>query len=219
MVRKKKISTKEMLKRPDEFLTLSTRTLNWVKDNYQKAIWVGSGIVFLLILYFGYSAYQNRQERLAHEKYFLSQESTDPDQKIKQMEGITKDYPRTRAAYTSWVTLGHLYYQKKDFPRAVSAYQTALSKGKFPPAVKTLILENLAYTLEQKGDLPQAAKTFSEIAQGKENLLKEDALLSQARVYQKMGKPQEVKASYQTFLKSFPKSVYAPMVKDRLGRL
>ncbi len=208
-----------MLKRPDEFLTLSTRTLNWVKDNYQKAIWVGSGIVFLLILYFGYSAYQNRQERLAHEKYFLSQELTDSDQKIKQMEGITKDYPRTRAAYTSWVTLGHLYYQKKDFPRAVSAYQTALSKGKFPPAVKTLILENLAYTLEQKGDLPQAAKTFSEIAQGKENLLKEDALLSQARVYQKMGKPQEVKASYQAFLKSFPKSVYAPMVKDRLARL
>jgi tetratricopeptide (TPR) repeat protein len=218
MAKGRKISRKELLKKPDEFITLSTRTLNWVKDNVPKVIWMGSGMILLVILYFGYSAYQNRQERLAHEKYFSSLEITDADKKLKNLDEIIKEYPRTKAATASWVTVGHLHYQKKDFQGAVLAYQSALTKGNFPPAFKILILENLAYALEQKGDLPQAAKTFSEIAQGKENLLKEDALLSLARVYQKMGKPQEAKSTYQTFLKSFPKSIYVSMVKDRLSR-
>lgn len=219
MARTKRITKKDLLKKPDEFITLSTRILNWVKDNYQTVIWTGSGVVLLLVLLFGYSAYQNRQERIAHEKYFSSQELTDSGQKIKQLERIVKDYSRTKAANTSWVTLGHLYYQKKDFARAAWAFRSALNQGKFAPSFKVLILENLAYAYEQQGDLKKAAETFSEISQGKENLLKEDALLSLARVYQKMGKSQETKTAYQNFLKSFPKSMYAPMVKDRLSRL
>lgn len=219
MAGKKKISRKELLKKPDEFITLSTRTLNWVKDNYQKVIWIGSGIVLVLILFFGYSAYRNREEKQGHEKYFSSLEVSDPDQKLKKLEEIIKDYPRTKAAYSALVTAGHLYFQKKNFPRAVSSYQTALDKGKFPPAFRTLIQGNLAYAYEQKGDLQQAAKTFAEITQSKENLLKEDSLINLARVYQKMGKKAEAKATYQTFLKSFPQSIYAKVVKDRLAGL
>jgi predicted negative regulator of RcsB-dependent stress response len=219
MPRKKRITKKELLKKPDEFISISSQVLIWVKENYQKAIWIGSGVVLALILVFGYSAYRNWQERQAHEKYFSSQELTDPAQRIKILEGIVKDYPRTKAAYSSWVTLGQLYYQKKDFPRAAWAYRSALNHGKFPPSFKTLILEDLAYAYEEQGNLQQAANTFLEISQRKENFLRQDVLLSLARVYQKMGKTQEVKTTYQTFLKSFPKSIYAPMVKDRLGKL
>ncbi len=219
MAGKRKISKKELLKKPDEFITLSTRTLNWSKEHYLKVIWIGSGVVLLLILYFGYTAYQNRQERLSHEKYFSSLEVTDPEQKLKKLEEIVKDYPRTKAAFAARVTIGHYYYQKKDFSRAVSSYQSALNKGTFPPGFKTLILGNLAYAYEQKGDLQQAAKTLSEITRGQENLLKEDSLLNLARVYQKMGKKAEAKAAYQNLLKSFPQSVYANMVKDRLAGL
>lgn len=219
MAGKKKISRKELLKKPDEFITVSTRTLNWVKDNYPKVIWIGSGIVLVLILFFGYSAYRNSQEKQGHEKYFSSLAVLDPDQKLKKLEEIIKDYPRTKAAYSALVTAGHLYFQKKDFSRAVSSYQTALDKGKFPPAFKTPIQGNLAYAYEQKGDLQQAAKAFSEITQSNENLLKEDSLINLARVYQKMGKKAEAKATYQTFLKSFPQSIYAKVVKDRLAGL
>lgn len=219
MAGKKKISRKELLKKPDEFITLSTRTLNWAKDNYLMVICIGSGLVLFLSLYFGYSAYRNRQERLGHEKYFSSLEITDQDKKLKQIEEIIRDYPGTNAAQSARVTAGHLYYQKKDYARAVSSYQAALSKGKFPQAIKILILGNLAYAYEQKGDLPQAAKTLSEIAQGQQNLLKEDSLLNLARVYQKMGKKAEAKTTYQNFLKSFPQSVYGNMVKDSLAGL
>jgi predicted negative regulator of RcsB-dependent stress response len=219
MAGKKKISRKELLKKPDEFITLSTRTLNWAKDNYLKVIYIASGVVLLLILFFGYSAYRSRQERLGHEKYFSSLEVTDPDQKLKQLEEIIKDYSGTKAAQSSRVMAGHLYYQKKDFSRAISSYQSALDNGTFPQTFKTLILGNLAYAYEQKGDLPQAAKTLSELTQGQENLLKEDSLMNLARVYQKMGKKAEAKTTYRTFLKTFPQSAYSNMVKDQIAGL
>jgi predicted negative regulator of RcsB-dependent stress response len=219
MAKGKKISRKELLKKPDEFITLSTRIIIWVKENVQKVIWIGSGAILVLVVYFGYTAYQNRQERLAHEKYFSSLELTDTEKKIKMLEEVINEFPRTKGASDSLVTAGHLYYQKKNFTRAVASYQAALAKGNFPPVFKFLISENLAYALEQKGDLQQAAKTFSEIAQGKENFLKEDVLLSLARIYEKLKKPQEAKSTYQTFLQSFPKSIYASMVKERLAGL
>lgn len=219
MAGKKRISRKELLKKPDEFITLSTRTLNWIKENSSKAIWIFSGLVLILVLYFGYTTYRNRQERLGHERYFSSLEIADPDQKLKKLEEVIKDFPSTQAAHSAWVTIGHLYYQKKDFPRAVYYYQRALNSGKFPQTFKTLIRGNLAYAYEQKGDLQQAAKTLSEIIQDQGNFLKEDSLLNLARVYQKMGKKTEAKATYQNFLKSFPKSVYGNMVKDRLAGL
>ena len=217
--KRKKISKKELLKKPDEFITLSTRTLGWAKDNATKVIWIGSGVVLLLILYFGYNAYRNYQEKLGHEKYFSSLEITDPDQKLKKLEEMLKEFPNTKAAQAARVDMGHLYYQKKDFSRAVYYYQSALNQGKFPQTFKTMIQVNLAYAYEQKGDLQQAAKTLLEVTQGQDNLLKEDSLLNLARIYQKMGKKAEAKTTYRNLLNTFPQSPYGNMVKDRLAGL
>jgi lipopolysaccharide biosynthesis regulator YciM len=116
------------------------------------------------------------------------------------------------------VTLGHLYYQKGESAKAIAAYQGALERSGFPADIRIMIRESLAYAYEQKGDLPQAAKVFSEITLSESTLLKEDAFLALARVYQKMGKTGEAKATYEKFLKSYPKSPYAQVVKDRLNR-
>jgi predicted negative regulator of RcsB-dependent stress response len=219
MAKKRKISRKELLKKPDEFITLSTRTFLWVKANAPKVILIGIGVVLLAGIYFGYATYRTRQEKLAHEKYFAVLESTDTDQKLKDLVKIIKDYPGTRAAFESRVTAGNLYYQKNDFTRAVSSYQSALNHRKVPSGFKTLIEEDLAYAYEQKGDLSLAAKTFSVVFREKENLFKEDALLGLARVSDKMGKKAEAKNAYQLLLKSFPQSIYAQMVKERLAGL
>lgn len=215
----KKITKKELLKKPDEFITLSTRIMNWTKENYKTAIWSVSGIVFILILYFGYSTYRNHREGLAHDRYFSALEQTDSDQKLKQLEGIIKEYPGTKGGSLAMVSAGHLYYQKKDYPKAIVSYELALTKSSFPSPIMTLIKENLGYAYEEKGDYPQAVKAYSEITQSKEGFQKEDTLLSLASLYQKMGKKEEARKSYQDFIKNYPNSVYAPMVKDRLSKL
>jgi tetratricopeptide (TPR) repeat protein len=219
MAGKKKISKKELLKKPDEFITFSNRSFNWIRHHARLTFAIVSGLILVVVFFFGLTTYQKRQDRLSHEKYFAALEIGDPDQKLKRLEEVVNNYPRTRAAQAARVSLADLYYQKKDFPRAIIAYRSALEKGDFSGDIKTLILGNLAYAYEQKGDLQQAVSAFSKITQDKENILQEESLLNLARVYLKMGKKTEAKATYQNFLKTFPKSPYLILVKDKLAGL
>ena len=215
----KNISKKELLKKPDEFITLSNRTLNWTRENYKSVVWGISGIILIAAVYFGYSAYRSHQENQAHDKYFSSQEQSDQAQKLKQLEGLVRDYPGTQGAHLAMISIANVYYQKKEFPKAITYYQMALEKGGFQEDTVTLIKENLAYAYEEKGDYPSAVKTYNEITQGKETFQKEEAMMSLARVYQKMGKKDEAKKTYQDFMRTYPNSVYANLVRNQLSKI
>jgi predicted negative regulator of RcsB-dependent stress response len=216
---KKSISRKEMLKKPDEFITTSNRIAHWVTDHYQKVIWIGTVVVLVVGAFFGYRAYAAYQEKQGREAYFAALELSEITQKIKKLSSVTADYPRTLGAQKAWISLGHLYYQQKDFTGALNAYRSALSRGKLPPEFQSLINESLAYVLEEKGDLKGAADAFSQLMKGSDPLLKENANLNLARVQVKLGQAKEAKSTYQAFLKSFPDSIYAPLVRDRLAKM
>jgi tetratricopeptide (TPR) repeat protein len=216
---KKTISRKELLKKPDEFITTSNKIANWVTAHYQKVIWGGALVVLVAGAFFGYRAYAAHQEKQGREAYFSSMELTDINQKIKKLATVTADYPRTQGAQKAWISLGHLYYQQKDFTQAMNAYRSALNQGKLPTEIQSLITESLAYVLEEKGDLKGAVETFGKLLQGTDPLLKENAHLNLARVYVKSGQTKEAKTTYQDFLKAFPNSIYAPLVRDRLAKM
>ena len=216
---KKSISRKELLKKPDEFITTSNKIANWVTAHYQKVIWMGAVVVLGAGAFFGYRAYAAHQEKQGREAYFAALELPEITQKIKKLSAVTTDYPRTPGAQKAWTSLGHLYYQQKDFTRALNAYRSALSQGKLLQEFESLINESLAYVLEDKGDLKGAADTFSQILKGPDPLLKENAHLNLARVYVKLGQTKEAKSTYQDFLKGFPNSIYAPLVRDRLAKM
>jgi len=219
MARKKKLGRKELLKKPDEFITFSNRVYLWIRTHARYVVGVVSALVLFFALFLGYSAYQNRQERQAREGYYSALEKVDPAGQLSKLEEVIQKYPRTRTANLARIAAGHLYFQKKDYARAVTYYQSVLDKGKIPPDIRSLLLENLAYAQEQKGDLSQAASTFSRLSQGEDETIKEEALLHLARVYQKMGKTQEAKAAYQTFISRYPKSPFTPIVKDKLAEM
>ncbi len=216
---KKSISRKELLKKPDEFITTSNKIANWVTAHYQKVIWMGAVLVLGAGAFFGYRAYDAHQERQGREAYFTALEMSDIPQRIKKLSSVTTDYSGTQGAQKAWISLGHLYYQQKDFTGALNAYRSALSRGKLPPEFQSLINESLAYVLEEKGDLKGAADAFSQLLKGSDPLLKENANLNLARVQVKLGQTKEAKSTYQAFLKSFPDSIYAPLVRDRLAKM
>jgi tetratricopeptide (TPR) repeat protein len=216
---KKSISRKELLKKPDEFISTSNRIANWVTVHYQKVIWAGAVIVLVAGVFFGYRAYAAHQEKLGREAYFAALELPDIPQKIKKLSAVTTDYPRTQGAQKAWISMGHLFYQQKDFTQALNAYRSALNRGKLPTEMQSLTTESLAYALEEKGDLKGAAETFGQLLKGTDPLLKENAHLNLARVYTKLGRTQEAKNTYQDFLKAFPNSIYAPLVRDRLAKM
>jgi predicted negative regulator of RcsB-dependent stress response len=218
-LKKKKISRKELLKKPDEFITTSNKIYAWVSDNYQKVLMVLLVAVVVAGVVLGYLGYRSHRESQAHQKYFSALELTDPPKKIKALQELTAEYAGTRGAAQAWISLGHLYFQQKNFAQAEQAYRQALDLKGFPDSVQSLIQESLAYTLEEKGDLKGAVAGFSQIIRAADPFLKENAYLSLARVYVKLGQSKEAKTALQDFLKAFPNSNYAPLVRDRLARL
>ncbi|MBI5585082.1 MAG: tetratricopeptide repeat protein [Deltaproteobacteria bacterium] len=219
MAPKKKISRKELLKKPDEFITTSNRIYAWISQNLQSVILVGVAVILVVAALWGYLAYRSYREAQSQQKYFAAVGLKESEQQITKLKAVTGDFPGTSGSAKAWVSLGHLYFEKKDYPQAIQAYQTALNNGRFPQDFQTLIRENLAYALEEKGDLKGAAALFTQILNGTDPLLKENAHLNLARVYQKMNQTKEAKTTLQNFLKAYPNSNYAPMVRDRLARL
>jgi tetratricopeptide (TPR) repeat protein len=219
MAPKKKISRKELLKKPDEFITTSNRIYSWISDHLRTVVLAGLAVVLIAASVWGYLAYRSYREAQAQQKYFSAVELQEMEQKIKGLKAVTADFSGTRGSDKAWVSLGHLYFQKKDYPQAIQAYQNALKGGRFPQEFETMIRENLAYALEEKGDLKGAADLFSGILKSPAPLLKENAHLNLARVYSKLGQTKEAKATLQDFLKAYPNSNYAPLVRDRLARL
>jgi predicted negative regulator of RcsB-dependent stress response len=218
-LKKKKISRKELLKKPDEFITTSNRIYAWISRNLNAVILAVVAVILTGAAVWGYLAYRSSREAQAQQKYFAAVDLKETEQKIKNLKSVTADFSGTRGSDKAWVSLGHLFFQKKEYPQAILAYQTALGGGRFSQEFQTLIRENLAYAQEEKGDLKAAADLFSQIANGTDPLLKENALLNLARVYSKMGQTKEAKAALQNFLKAYPNSNYAPLVRDRLARI
>ena len=217
--KKKKISRKELLKKPDEFITTSNKIYFWISANRRSMALVGLAVVLTAAAVWGYLTYRSYRETQSQQKYFTALEASDLDQKIKRLKIVADEFPGTRGSDKAWVSLGHLYFQQKEYPAALQAYQTALDRGKFPREFQSLLRENLAYTFEEKGDLKSAAEMFSRILNGSDPMLKENAYLNLARVYIKMGQTKEAKTTYQNFLKAYPQSNYASLVRDRLARL
>ena len=67
---KKKLTRKQFLKQEDEFISGSVKTLNWIKENYNKI--VISAIIFFIILIVVLSVRYNRKTNLIKSNRFLS---------------------------------------------------------------------------------------------------------------------------------------------------
>ena len=64
---KKKLTRKELLKEPDEFLTLTEKLLNWIKQNPKPLVVGGCGLLLVILIVFGYIYYQNNRARVPAE--------------------------------------------------------------------------------------------------------------------------------------------------------
>ena len=65
----KKVSRKELLKEPDEFLTLSAQTIEYVRENPQRVVAGALIVVLAVAAALGYLWYRKQQELWAHELF------------------------------------------------------------------------------------------------------------------------------------------------------
>ena len=205
--------TRKEIKRPDQFISSTVRMLGWAKDHAAYLLYGVLGIVVMISLVVGWSAWQRHQyqkaERLLYEAVKLLKTSksdadgqatdkTERDQAVQLLQTLTRDHGRTPAAASAHWHLGHHYYMQGDYASALAAYEQAqrLLRSDEARLIPALVTLNIGYTQEASGGCDTAIASFERILQTSVNWIHGEAFLGIGRCYEKSGATDQAKAVY-----------------------
>ncbi|RMF86838.1 MAG: tetratricopeptide repeat protein [Nitrospinota bacterium] len=218
----RKLSKKD-LKQPDEFITLSTRAILFARKHKREVLWGVGILVGILLIVTGVTYYfrtLNRQAfALLTEANTLAESAEKRGEAQKLYEKIVQDYSLSRASLQAHLQLGHLYFQNKEYDKAVQEYQAALKKAPQGSTVREVALISLAYAYEQSDRCAQAIETAQEIIDDPAGKLTYEALMLQGRCYEVLQNPAQALASYEQVLEKFPSIAARVDVESKVARL
>ncbi len=228
----KKLSRKELLNEPDEFISLTSRIIKFSKDNPST---VFSGIVVIvvaLVIGLGYYAYQSRKEARSHELFQIASRNfekemastTQPTKEILEklfleFDSLSKDYSGYISGDLALLYTGHVSYKNEDFDKALDRYTKALTTSLSKKGFGPLIQYNIAQTLFALKNYDKAINLFEQFARDTTSPYRREAHVSIARIYESMGKTKEAVQAYKQYLKIFPEAPDADFVKAQIAKL
>ena len=228
--RKIKISRKQLLNEPDEFITLSSKLLKFIID-HKSQITIAVSVIFLFLLAFsGWRYFLNKAEDKASislDRNIIRYES------VKMKEGadkayleVEKDFQLLLKKYSgrhggklARVVFANICYNAGKADEAIALYKKSLRDFDDKPFINNLILNSLGYAYEKKGDYAGAIQYFEMTAQGPQPDLKNEAWYNLGRLYSREGDIEKSSKAYNKIVSDFTNSIYFDLVKEKLAYL
>jgi tetratricopeptide (TPR) repeat protein len=221
-----KLTRKQLLKEPDEFITFSGKMIQWLTTYKQQAILAGGGVFALLVATAGFQAYLNHAENKASAllteglaQYQTSLKANDPVKAYQSVEKtfsqILNDYSSRKMGKIAGIEFANICFRAGEYDKAISLYKTALEEFGNTPFYKNLITSSLGYAYEGKKDYESAAKYFEMLTTSADASLKDLSLYNLASVYEKMGQKDKSKATFARIAADFPNSIYIEIAKEK----
>ncbi|MBC8284247.1 MAG: tetratricopeptide repeat protein [Nitrospinae bacterium] len=159
MAKKVKISRKELLKEPDQFLSSSEKAMLFFTENRSTVIASIAAVLIVGLSIFGYQTYQNSQIMKYEALYFdmeeiARSEGENAGKLVKIRDQIGEGAHRNRAS----LLLADIYFQNEDYDKAQATYLEIKnnSKGLNHQMAKV----GLAYTYEAQGEFKKAIDLY-----------------------------------------------------------
>ncbi len=227
---KKKVTRKQLLKEPDEFITISARIIRWIDQNRDRIVWGVAAAVFSAAAFSGWIYYkrvQNRQSVAAFGEvmaaYRLAEKDPNASQdraRVKEMlRSFVEKFPDTGSGKMGRVLLANLLYRTGDLDAAIAAYQHAIEDFGGQPLLKNVILSGLGHAYLKKQDSGQAVRCFEQIASGDEPLLKDEALFILAHLSDPASGTEAKSEKLNRILSEFPDSLFMELAKEEVSGL
>jgi len=163
MAKKIKITRKELLKEPDQFLSTTDKAMLFFRHNRSFVIGGVVGIILFGMSFLGYQNYQKSRTMKFEALYFkmekIAEKSEEKGKKLQEQlieirDQIDEGPHRNRAS----LFLADIYFQNEDYDKAKAIYQEIESKSYGLNHEMAAI--NLAYTYEALGDLEKAIDLY-----------------------------------------------------------
>ena len=223
-----KKSRKELLKKPDEFMTSTGKVIRLVSD-YQKPIsYALCAVAAVVLVIFGYRFFAQRTEAKAFSmleqalaKYEAHKKATSADEAYRnvsqEFQHIVEKYGGNAAGKLARASYANICYNAGDYIKAIELYKRSLNDFKDHPMVNNLILSGLGYAYQQMGDNPNAAMYFEKVASATDSNNRDEALFNLGMLYEKLGDTDKSHQAFKQFLSSYPNSMYFDIVEEKLS--
>jgi tetratricopeptide (TPR) repeat protein len=223
-----KKTRKELLKEPDEFITLSSRILGFIAA-YQKPIgYVCLSVLLAVVLFSGYVGYSGWRESTAAAqlaqalaKYERLRAESSQGQAVQAVaedfQRILNDYGNRSNGNIARVLYANLCYETGDFKQAVELYQNALARFQDDTLMRFLLLKSLAYAHEGLKDYATAVSYFEQALSAAQKNLQDDVLFHLGDLYARLGDSQKSTAAFNRLLTDHQDSVYVNMARERVS--
>jgi tetratricopeptide (TPR) repeat protein len=229
-------SRKELLEEPDPFMVFANRMLKIAKE-YQQQIVMGTlavvlvAVVISALIYFKHQSEDQAALMLGNAiARYNAIEYKDPKvinpkpPSIAEYEGVKKifkeiveKYGSTGAGKAALLHYADLCYKTQNYDEAIKIYKKALDVFEDKIGFKSLILNGLAYSYEDKKDYDSALKYFKMIATDKNAPMKDQALFNLAQIYEKLGKTDLQAEAYKRIISEYPDSMYYRLAKEKIA--
>lgn len=225
---KKRVTRKQLLKEPDEFITSTGKLIAWAREN-SRSLGIGAVIFFTLMI--GLSAYFYFNERRANTAQMmfgraLTKYQTELGQKgnVEALAAVSADfdlliskYGHLPAGKLGRVYYGHISSAGLDYDKAIGHYQKALDELGGESSLTNIILNGLATAYQQKGEYPKAIEQYRKMVDGSTAILKDAALFNLGKLYGQIGEADKSREAYQQLSTDFPDSMYADIVGEKIA--
>ena len=227
---KKKKTRKQLLKEPDEFITLTGKAISFVTE-YQKQIsYTLYALVAVALIFFGYRFFAQRAETKAfallgqtQSKYETLIETSSATEAYNQVsdafQSIIKKYGGNAGGKLARLIYANISYDARQYEEAIALYKQSLSDFKEDKFVYNLILSNLGHAYQRVGDEQNAAAYFEKAASAADSPVREEALFNLGLMYAKLGEAAKSQKTLQEILDNHPDSIYFDMVEEELSTL
>jgi tetratricopeptide (TPR) repeat protein len=223
-----KKTRKELLKEPDEFITLSSRLIGFVATYKQAIVYAVYAAMLAVTAVSAYVWYTGRQETAAAAqlgqalaKYERLKAQSSP---AKATQEVAEDFRQILGSYGSYsngniarLLYANLCYEAGDFKQAAELYQDSLTRFPEDPLMRFQILRSLGYAHEGLKDYATAVSYFEQALSAAEKNLQDDVLFHLGDLYSRLGNPQKSAEAFNRLLTEHQDSIYVNMVRERVS--
>jgi predicted negative regulator of RcsB-dependent stress response len=197
-VARQRITRKELLRQPDQFITRSARVIAWAESNAASILYGVGAVILAVVLVGGWFVWRAnrhaRAEALLYEAMeVVQQDASQNDQMVKALQSLVRDYGGTPAAIQGYWNLGRLYFARAEYMAALEAYEQArsrLSGDGQTTLMDAMISLNMAYAEEAQGACEQALRNFETVLKAPAaTWLRSEAYLGMGRCHEQSGVP------------------------------
>jgi tetratricopeptide (TPR) repeat protein len=221
-------SRKELLKKPDEFITLTGKAIAIVRDYQNHITYALLAVVAIGLVFIGYRFFAQRAEtkafsmlqkaQSAYQAQKAASSAAEAYNTVSQaFQDIIKKYGGNAGGKLARVIYANISYEAGQYEKAIALCKQALNDFQDDKAVYNLILNSLGYAYLQMEDNQNAAAYFERAAKQTDSLVRQDALFNLGWVYQKMGEAAKSQQALQQIIDDYPSSLYFDMVQEELS--